>query len=334
MSVRKTERRIPTGFQASDLGEAVVSADGRSCVVSFISSPLAFERENVYVVYVTDTMLASAVRSFEWSFTENDGTPSTHTTEFGETTYTPTDTGSLTLVVKMLDTGNTEQARLTMTQDVIGPNPTVEALIANAIDLPGPGVANPDVIRELVNDHSPYYQNITLQTAEPTDAFQKFVFGIVFDGALQRLPEDRKQHIDDLAESLNGERDDFATLAARGAGVCGLRLALLAMTVPQSPGATTMLLDWTELPEPADQRAVADEELRQALAALDETIRIDLFNLVRCPKSNIVRCGRVIEMLRDRYFAGSNFNDVMTGMSGTRAAWITRHLREGPLHHV
>ena len=49
----------------------------------------------------------------------------------------------------------------------------------------------------------------------------------------------------------------------------GLRLPLLAMTLPS-------MLDFTELPEAEDQRVLADEQLRQTLAALDEDKRIDL----------------------------------------------------------
>jgi hypothetical protein len=96
-------------------------------------------------------------------------------------------------------------------------------------------------------------------------------------------------------------------------------------------GSPAPLLAWTELPEPSAQRAVAEEQLRQTLAALDEPQRIDLFNVTRFPKSNITQCGRIIEALRDRYFSGTNFNDILSGMSGTRAHWITRHFREGPL---
>ena len=40
MTVRKTESRIPANFQASDLGEASVAADGRCALTSFVTSPL------------------------------------------------------------------------------------------------------------------------------------------------------------------------------------------------------------------------------------------------------------------------------------------------------
>lgn len=150
---------------------------------------------------------------------------------------------------------------------------------------------------------------------------------MAFDGALQREATLRKKHLGRLAASLNTQEEDFSTLSAEGAGVCGIRLPLLAMTF----GNPSPLLAWTELPEPAAQRAVAEEQLRQTLAALGETQRIDLFNVARFPKSNITQCGRILEALRDKYFNGTSFDDVLTGMSGTRAHWITRHFREGPL---
>ena len=256
------------------------------------------------------------------------------TSEHGEIPYAPQATGRIVVLVRLLGSGSSELAQLTITQNVAPPNAMLEGLVSGAQNEPGPGAGNPDVARELVNDHNPYYQDVALQTPEAGDGFQQFVFGILLDGALQRSAADRKQHLDELAAALNGESGDFVTLAARGAGVSGLRLALLAMTLPTAPGSPNTILDFTELPEPPARRALADEELRQSLGELDEDTRIDLFNLVRCPKSNITSCARVIEALRNRYFAGASFDDVLTGMSGTRAHWIIRHLREGPLERT
>lgn len=324
MPVRKTESRIPVNFQASDLGQAVVDANGRCALISFVTSPLVVGRENVYIVFVTDAALAASAESFEWTFTENGGAPDTQTTRQGEVSYSPKSTGELNLVVRILGAGNTEQATLPLAQEIVSPNIELETLISEARNHPGPGVSNPDVARELINDHNLYYQSVALQTPEIGDPFKRFVFSTVFDGALQRTAAGRKQHLDELAASLNSQSADFVNLAGKGAGVCGVRLALLGMILPA-------FLDFTELPEPFDKRALADEQLRETLAALDEEKRIDLFNLVRFPKSNINRCAGILEALRDRYFPGTNFNDVLTGMSGTRAHWIIRHFKEGPL---
>ncbi len=321
--MRKTESRLPENLQASDLGEAVIAPDGRCTLVSLITSPLAVNRENGYVLFITDSALAAAAQSLAWAFVENDGAPTTQATPDGEIFYRPQATGTLTITVSILNAGNTEQATLTLTQEVVPLNAELEALITGASDEPGPGAGHPDVARELINEYNPYYQSVALKAPEEDDSFQRFVFSLVYDGALQRTADERKTHLAQLAAALNSQTADFATLATQGAGVCAIRLALLAMVLGQLP--------WTELPEPTAQRAAADEQLRQQLAALPEATRIDLFNLVRFPKSNITQCACILEALRDRYFKNAKFDDVLTKLSGTMAHWMARHYREGPL---
>jgi hypothetical protein len=329
MSVRKTESRIPAGLQATDLGEAVASADGRSALVSFITSPLAVARENAYVVFVTDVGLAAATVSFEWTFSEEGGTAKVQSTEFGVVTYSPAQTGALHVAVRLLDAASSPQAALDLDQAVVPASPALETLIEEATESSGPTVTNPEVARELVNEHNLYYRAATLRTPEGDNAFTRFLFGFVFDGALRRDRARRQAHLERLAAALNGGEGDFLSLSAEGAGVSELRLPLLGMVF----GSPSPLLAWTELPDVAAQRAVAQEQLCQALAALPEQDRIDVYNVARFPKTNVTFCGRVLEALRDRYFPGVTFTDVMTGLSGTRAHWIGRHFREGPLRH-
>jgi hypothetical protein len=331
MAIRKTEGRLPANFQASDLGESVSMINERAVLISFVTAPLGRDRDNRYVVFVTDAGLASAVQSFEWQFVENGGALESQTTAIGEAVYRPKTLGTLVVTVRLLGAGNAEQGTLTLNQTVIDVNAELETLIAEARNQSGPGASNPAVLRELINDLSPYYQAVSLQTAEGGEGFQKFLFSLVHDGLLQRPGAVQQQQLNQLAAALNGTEGDFVTLAAAGTGVCGIRLALLAMTLPQAAGGTTPILPWTELPDVPNQRVLADEQLRQSLLALEESRRIDLFNLVRFPKSNITLCGRILEGLRDRYFNGTNFEDVLTGLSGTRAHWIMRHYREGPL---
>ena len=302
----------------------MVATDSRCALVSFITTPLVVGRENIYVVYVTDAGLASSTQTFEWSIIENGSAPAVQSTNAGEFAHVPAAPGSLTLQVRLLGAGNAELATLSLTQDIVALNVELETLIGEFKNQPGPGISHPDVARELINDHNPYYQDVKLQTPESGDAFRRFVFSLVFDAALKRSASERRQHLQELAASLNGEGSDFATVAGKGAGVSGIRLPLLAMVLPG-------MLNFTELPEANDQRVLADEELRQALAALDEEKLLDLFSLVRFPKSNITLCGRILEALRDRYFAGTSFNDVITGLNGVRAQRIIQHFTHGPL---
>lgn len=328
MTVRKTERRLPTGFEPSDLGEAVLTADGRCALISFVTAPVVIGRENTYVVIVSDATLAGKVSSFEWTFKENGTVKHTETTERADAVYRPAAAGSLSIGVRLLDSSNAEQANLTLDQPMSAPSATLEALIQNANNAPGPGVGNPETLRELVNEHSVYYQSAKLKTPEAGTGFLRFLFLMASEGSARHTISERRAQVELLANAIEDGASDYIRLAATGVGVCGIRLALLAMTM--SPP----LLPWKELPDAANQRAFADEQLRAQLAALDEEARIDLFNIARFPKSNILACGRILEALRDRYFAGINFDDVLTGLSGTRAHWIIRHLREGPLLHT
>jgi len=324
MAVRKTEGRLPEGLSPDDLGQSISSPDGKAILISYIISPLVVNRTNTYVVFVPDLDVAASVESYEWMITEENAAPTTQNTSIGELVYVPQTVSNLTVQVKAMANGNSEVASLSLSQEVVATNAELEELILSAADQPGPGIGNPDVARELVNDHNPYYQNVTLLTPENGDGFKQFVFSMVSDGALQRNPAQRKSMIDQLAASLNNGTDDYTTLISEGAGICKIRMTMLAMVIPD-------IVTWTELPEDPSARLTADEQLRQTLAAVDENKKIDLFNLVRFPKSNITQCGKILEALRNRYFANANFNDVLTGMSGTRAHWISRHYREGPI---
>jgi hypothetical protein len=306
------------------LGQAVVAADGRSALVSFVSSPVVINRENSYVVLVMDGGLAAAASSFEWTFTESAGPTSVETSEFGEIVHTARNLGALSVSVRILDSSDVQQAKLSMDQEVVPASAELETLISDAIGQPGPSIGSPEVLRELINEHNLYYQNVAPQTPEAGDAFKRFVFSMVYDGTSQREAAERKQDLDQLALSLNGATVDFATLSSKAAGVCGIRPLLLSMTVPD-------MLEWTFLPEDANKRSVAIDQLLQALAELEENKRLDLFNILRFPKSNITFCGRILEKLKSKYFNSATFEELLTGMSGVRAQWIIGQYQQGPI---
>jgi len=327
MPARKTETRIPSGLAPSDLGDAVVATDGRSALVSFVTSPLTADHENTYVLFVTDAALAASIDSYEWFFAEDGAFPQTVETTVGQVSYTPSNIGTLTIGVRYLDSTATEVGNLTLVQDIGPLNPALESLIEAANDNPGPGASNPDVISEMVNSYYPYYQSVTLKVPESGDSFKRYVCSFLFDGTSKKTPDDREQLLERLADAIENNPDALTSLSVEGVGVCGIRLDLLAMTLP----AASPLLPWTELPQDVNQNAVADEQLREKVAALGDDDKIDLFNIARFPKTNITHCASIVEALRDKYFAGASFDDVLTGMSGTREVWITMHYSKGPL---
>lgn len=324
MGVRKTESRIPSGCQAADLGESVDSPDGKISLISFFTSPLAPQLQNTYVVIVKDAPLAAQVQSFQWNIVEDGSAPHTIKTTTGEVHHRITNIGNITITLKLLDISDTVLAKLQMIQEIQPLNPTTEGEIQTATEKEGAGAANPTVLRELINGYRAYYKDLKPQPAEADDAFQKFISGMIFRGSQKNTHEQQDENFNRLAESLEESNDAFNTHAAKGIGPTEIRLSLLAMV--KGP-----LMPWTELPEENGKNAFADEQLRQNFTGISETDKIDLANLARFPKTNIQLCAKIIEALRNKYFSGASFNDVMTGMNGTRGHWILKHYLKGPL---
>lgn len=327
MSVRKTERRVPANFQPADLGQAAPAADNRSVLIAHVSSPVVVSRDNTYVVFITDNGLADQVTGYEWVVTENGAEVSRETTTQGEYTYRPQSTGPLMLTVNFSGASGT----LNLSQDVVALNPELEGLISGADNETGPGLANPEVARELVNDYNIYYRAVQPAAPESGNGFYTLLFDQVYDGALQRDPGHRSRQLSALAGILNGADPNLDIHITEAAGVCGIRPLLLAMALPRTGGGTDTYLPWTELPENGTARVVPMQTVLQAFNALNPNDKIDLFNLLRFPKSNITVCGKILETLRDRYFPGTPFADVLTGFSGVRLEAIVKHYRIGPV---
>ena len=323
MPIRKTESRIPASFQAADLGQAISNTGGTCSLISFASSPLVRDRTYQYVVFATDNALGNSVNSFSWTITPQSGIAQTTDTPVSEFIYLADEPGPLQVNVRLLGAGNNELETLTLQQEVVDPSEELEDLIDEAIDDPGPGMANPEALRELINEHNTYYRNVLPENPEPEAGYKQMVFNMAFEGVIKRNPQERRRHLTQLAASLNEGTTDFVTLGTQGAGVCAVRMLMLAMTLGMIP--------WTTLPEEPNQRASAAAELYRSLASLPEENRIDLFNIARFPKSNIVWCGRILENLRNQYFNTTTFDDVISGLSGTRAQWIIAQYRQGPV---
>jgi len=323
MPIRKTESRIPASFQADDLGQATSSASGSCMLISCASSPLVQNRTYQYVVFAVDNAVGNLVESVSWTITPQSGVPEVTNSSVSELFYLANELGPLQVNVRLLDAADQELESLTLQQEVVEPSEELEDLIDEAIDDPGAGMANPEALRELINEHNSYYRNVLPENPEPEGGYKQLVFNMAFEGVIKRKPQERRRHLAQMASALNEGTTDFVTLGTQGAGVCGIRMVLLAMTLGMIP--------WTTLPEEPNQRASAAVELDRSLATLTEENRIDLFNIARFPKSNIKWCGRILENLRNQYFNTTNFDDVITGLSGTRAQWIIAQYRKGPI---
>jgi hypothetical protein len=321
MPVRKTESRIPTTFQPADLGEAVTSIDGRAALIAYCTAPIVVQRTNVYVVMLLNEPLGAAVNAYEWVILENGTERHRSTTPVGEIEYTPLATGSLSVTVTLQGGGNPV---LHLTQNVIATNAQLETLITSAGNTVGPTIADPAIAREMVNQYCQFYSGVVTTPPETGQGFQKLIFKIAYEGTAATNPTARKQKLAQVASILNSTSPNLGTLAWEGLGICGVRMALLAMFHPN-------LERYRELPLRTTDRTRVRLEISTQLDALPINTKIDLFNLLRFPKSNIKMSAKIMEDLRNRQFAGTNFTDVLTGFQGARLNAIIGHFREGPL---
>jgi len=105
MSIRATERNLPPGLAAADLGQA--AGDASAALVSYHSSPCTAGRMQTFVVFVLDAALQGTVEKYRWTV----GSASSATTE-GVFEHTPPAPGSLRVDVSLLDSaGEPEQRR-------------------------------------------------------------------------------------------------------------------------------------------------------------------------------------------------------------------------------
>ncbi|MCB0850919.1 MAG: hypothetical protein KDD63_01650, partial [Bacteroidetes bacterium] len=96
MPVTKAEQRLPDGFQADDLGQAVTSSNGHIALISYNASPVAQNRAQNYVVFILDSALRANVASYQWQVLSEDVT-----TQEGVWQFTPTVLGTMTLNVTL-----------------------------------------------------------------------------------------------------------------------------------------------------------------------------------------------------------------------------------------
>jgi hypothetical protein len=317
MAVRKTERRLPVGFDATDLGEAVVSSDNKLALVSYYSSPITLTREQTYVAFVLDSALQGSVAHYQWQI----GVLDTQTTT-GVWTHSPDDVGTMELTLTLRDGGGASLKSVTLSQTVVPPNQELENLIQ--LDVVRPSADDPATSREVINDLLLYFHQLApLASAEHLN---RLLFGISYVECQDHPKSDRETLLAHLADQINGDNAlAFFQQANAGAGVCRIRPPLLAMVY--SPGGSA-LLPWAELPQDEAARNAAITAQQTTLSELAEEKHVDIFNLLRFPKANLTLCKQICDALRTHYFAGASYSTIL--VDATRAGQLIDEFKTGP----
>jgi|GEM_PF-754768 len=303
MPVRKTESRLPAGFTIDKLSDNFTSVNPGVTLASFLSSPLGARRTQQYVVFVADAALAATVQSYEWTFVNGDTT--TQTTSVGTAAFTPQNTGPLSVTLNLKNAANATLQTLTLNQQVVALNAALEEAIDEQ-ERNFPGAAHPDTSRELLNDLRPLV-NVLLPGAS-NESYNKAICSLAYGRALQTPAWRRTIELEDLASLLDTQSAGFYGAAKQGFGVCRTRPQLLAMFLTNPATSQPYLNPAIELPSGASRRQKQDYEqaVETAFGALPENDKIDLFNLLRFPKSHFAMSKNIFDGLTARYFPSGN----------------------------
>ncbi len=314
MAVRKTEQRIPPGLSASDLGQSASSGDVH--LISYLSSPIVDNRVQSYIVFVEDASMVPTVSSYEWEF-DNNGVTTSETTSNGAIMYAPTNLGNLSVTVTLKDGSNTALATVSLQQNVIGLNPALEVLV-DATDTGYPAAGHPLTSREVINELRIYVDATAPVSTE--DHLNRLLLAQITETSFQVNKDERNQNLEDLATLLDsGNHATFLSQSESGIGVGDVRPQLLAMVLNEpgvSPAAPYIPL--VEIRSVATQRTEDLATITTNFNALSEDKKIDLFNRLRFPKSNISMCRLIMDDLLNRYYSGSTFENTLNDRTKAR----------------
>ena len=298
MTTRLTESRFPAGGAAA-LGQS--AEGGGFALISYLESPLTVDSAVQYVLFGLNGNVADQC---EWTVFHSRVSENVHQTGSENLfKYTPPAAGTIQVVVNI--TSGAAAQTLSLTQDVADSNVQIEALVNRVIPPSGPLVAlggDPITSRELVNDLRVFVTNAVAATNLDGRGIPKELLAALLYREILFRPKEytfsgtqfylvggfvRENEIGTFADALiNGVDLD------RSLGVAQIK--------PQTAAMLLGLTPWRELPrDPALRPPVADQIFKD-YGLLSATTKVDLFNLLRFPKSNIDLCARLLARLKNR----------------------------------
>lgn len=275
------------------------------------------------MAFVLDAGMQGTTASYRWQIG-----PDTITTDNGVLEYAHAAEGDTQVTVSLLDGGGNALKTISLAQKVISLNAELEAMI-NTPDEVTPTVADPETSRELVNDVRAYIDEIAPRSADSESALNKLLFAVAYSMAMVVSPPGRSAHMEKLASALDEAAGvSFSDQAQNGMGICQVRPAVLGMYLSATPGGSDWLISRRIFPNDPDARGAMQTELNTALAQLDENKRIDLFNLLRFPRSNLKMTALLLEALREQFFPGQALPAILADKE--KAKTLISQYEEGP----
>jgi hypothetical protein len=325
--VRPSESRLPAGFQLEDLGQSVSTADNKASLISYNPSPVANGRRQAYVVFVTDNALAAQVAHYDWSIQNGTATVAA-TTESGYHEFTTQEEGSLSAKVTVKDAADQPLGELTLDQVVLALNAELEALYEQTAQSV-PLVGQPETSREIVNDLRSTMDDLAPRDADPSSSMSRLLFAISYAETLDQPVERRNPALEMLADGFAADDPTaFVEEGRAGIGVCRIRPHALAMFLPETPGGNDWYLPQREFPTEEANRLTLERQLAEELKGLAREKQIDLFNLLRFPRSNFKMAMQLLEGARGKYLGADNTETVIKDKD--KALLLLDQFKNGP----
>lgn len=319
MPVSNAFKSIPVGVQHTELGQ--VASVNQSYLVATLHSPLAVNQVQQYLVFPSGT-IGPNVAGYAWTITDG-GTTTNETTTDGRLLYSPLNTGSLGVSVEIRNGSGTALETLTLSQQTLPLLPELETLM-DAADR-GPAAAHPSTSREIVNNYKAYVDGLVSATAEPL--LNRLLLAIIYSHCVRKPWLARNREIQSAISALNGgNHTSFLGMANNGMGICGIRPQLAAMAIEKSAGVP--FIAWTELPASRSARRTAVQTIETNFNALTADEIISFFHRLAIPRLAIQTCLAILNKLKDRYFSGQSWQDVLGDRNKGRK--LLMHYDSGP----
>lgn len=319
MPVSNAFKSIPVGVQHTELGQ--VASVNQSYLVATLHSPLAVNQVQQYLVFPSGT-IGPNVAGYAWTITDG-GTTTNETTTDGRLLYSPLNTGSLGVSVEIRNGSGTALETLTLSQQTLPLLPELETLM-DAADR-GPAAAHPSTSREIVNNYKAYVDGLVSATAEPL--LNRLLLAIMYSHCVRKPWLARNREIQSAISALNGgNHTSFLGMANNGMGICGIRPQLAAMAIEKSAGVP--FIAWTELPASRSARRTAVQTIETNFNALTADEIISFFHRLAIPRLAIQTCLAILNKLKDRYFSGQSWQDVLGDRNKGRK--LLMHYDSGP----
>jgi len=207
-------------------------------------------------------------------------------------------------------------------------NEELEALYVQT-DQMIPQAGQPETSREVINDLRAYMDILAPRDIDPDSSLNRFLFAITYVEVMSLLAEDRNPALEEIASALDADNADFfAEEGSKGIGICRIRPHILGMFLPQTAGGTDWFIAKQEFPAEEEKRKELERSLLDEMIALPIEKQIDLFNLLRFPKSCLRMAMQLLEGLRAQYFAADNLPAIINDKPKTEI--LLGQFKEGP----